>query len=276
MTDDSKKTDNSNKKGNQLHIALDIERSGDRLSDHIMQIGLAIGCSIEGPFFKHSFCFQPPVPTSFRYWWVHILCLFVLAFIVPRFHWLLAVVIAILLTFAGIRLIHSIMTHEYAWGQSNIQARCYNEFWRKHPLVLDRINGAALPARQQWHAFYKYMSGLTHRNPDAIFLSDNPAADLMRIDLGLVQNVHGSNLDRYPVYYSVREYTWLETGRIVHDGERCKVMDPSERIKGLPKPVQKGIYKVLDESFPHTHWAPDDARRILAMHFLVRDQIDFV
>lgn len=148
------------------------------------------------------------------------------------------------------------------------EERCKREFWDKQPGLYERIKKAAGLERQceTWTRFVKWLDNLERMSDKVVVLSDNPTYDLGAIDHELYQR-----FGRLGVRYTKGEID--EEGKQT-GGKYRPVKDPSERIKGLPKGMRDAIKAQLDKECPHTHWAPDDARRILKQYFLVQAAIE--
>lgn len=180
----------------------------------------------------------------------------------------------------GVSLDHETIQIGWAWGTKldDIQCshvcikstkpfeqRCLDEFWNandENKATLKRIEKEAVDAYSAWVLFAQTLDSFKRMSDDVRILSDNPSFDIARIDYDLFTRVgeDGKRLCEFGM-------------RRACNDEYYKIGDPSAMIKGLPKATRTEITSRLTKEFPHTHWAPNDAAHILAMHFLVQEAV---
>lgn len=89
-----------------------------------------------------------------------------------------------------------------------------------------------------------------------VIVTDNAMYDGLRISMALEKIGK-----KYSMHYTPK-------------GDYLCVEDPSDMIKGFPSAIRKAMRDEVKHSFPHTHWAPDDARHMFELLMKIHDAID--
>jgi hypothetical protein len=137
------------------------------------------------------------------------------------------------------------------------EQRCMDEFWSKHPTVLNALQSNAKPFLETMRDFLWWWDNTLETYRPRI-VSDNPANDLG----GLSWYARLAQPSRsFPMRY------------VQKTGEHLPIDDPTEQFKGLGgRALRKALCTAATSLAPHSHLAVEDAahlfwQEMLALHF---------
>ncbi len=127
---------------------------------------------------------------------------------------------------------------------AQFEKRCYDEFWSKQGELLESLSKEAEAQESKWESILAFIDGLEVMYPSethkVVFVSDNPAYDISRIDYMLY-----TKFKRLPLRYTT-------------DGKYRRISDPSEQMKFFKHRSQLNGF-VREKNATHTHFPDDDA-----------------
>lgn len=125
----------------------------------------------------------------------------------------------------------------------DMEDRCYNEFWSKHPDMMRVYQKDAVEPPIAWNMINEFINNLEKKYPDKKikFLTDNAAFDIARIDF---------NLEKYCKRLPMRLST---------TGKYRALYGADDMLAMLPPRARKEADKVIDTIVIHDHNPVNDA-----------------
>jgi hypothetical protein len=136
--------------------------------------------------------------------------------------------------------------------------KCFDEFWSKHPAVLERINKESseemIPKFHAWLVSLESKYGPFGRKfrESVVFklVSDNPAYDIGMINLEFFK--HGFSRSMAEMF-----------------SDYVPTDDPSEQVRGLTSGEKVSVYAAVTAE--HDHWPANDATHIFQQRCAVEE-----
>ncbi len=135
----------------------------------------------------------------------------------------------------------------------DFEARCWDEFWVKHPEAVMRCLTNPVPVSQKtaWNEIAKMIDSLEEKYPEdkykVKFISDNASFDIANIDYNLEKYAN-----RHPMRYSSK-------------GKYRSIMAQDDMFDTLPEDVKTVQLAIIDREVKHDHDPVNDAH----FHYLM-------